>query len=525
MSSAQLDEFLTPQAVHDFQLTLESGKQFNAFRVGHNNQFGPYKGGIRYHPSVCLEEVQALATLMSLKIACVGLPFGGGKGGVQLDPAQLSSAELKEVSQLYVHHLKNHLGSTTDIPAPDVNTSPQIMDWMADEYSLLTEDVSGTVFSGKSLAMGGSLGRLEATGRGGVIVLDQFLKLHQFAHKPLKIALQGCGNVGGHFARIVKDEYPNWQIVAVADESAALYQADGLPWAEILTFVQQGKRLVDFSKDGVSSIEQAELLALDVDVLVLAALGDVIDEHNEATVKARYILELANAPLTKEALVAVSARQIRVIPSLLASSGGVIVSYLEYCQNILGACWSLGQVNQRLASIISTAGLRIHNFAQQHQIDLYLAAFCYGLAQFFVDTQAFKLPLQGKTRLTRDYGWCFDDRNGVKTKQNGVYLAASAGDQVSAVGYGIVIGIDRFLTGGSLVTIEHRLGLRSCYGSVDKLQVKEGDLVATGQVIGSIIEQGSDGLYFALLKDYHYTDPKPYLADWGLNLQIAQATN
>ena len=229
--------FLKPVAIYDFEITLASGRKFLAFRVGHNRQFGPFKGGIRYHPSVDLDEVQALATLMSLKIACVGLPFGGGKGGICLDPKELTNSELEEVSRLYVRHLYKHIGALKDVPAPDVNTSPQIIDWMVDEYSRWTSDFSGTAFSGKSLTVGGSLGRLEATGRGGMLVLEQFLQLFKHPKKSLTIALQGCGNVGGYFARLVKKYQPNWRIIAVADESAALVAKQAvLPWSELFSF-------------------------------------------------------------------------------------------------------------------------------------------------------------------------------------------------------------------------------------------------------------------------------------------------
>ena len=520
---SQLETFLQPAAVHDFKIKLASGKEFAAYRVGHNNHFGPFKGGIRYHPSVNLEEVRALATLMSLKIACVGLPFGGGKGGICLDPKELNPAELEELSRLYVRHLKNHLGPLKDVPAPDVNTSPKIIDWMADEYSRLTQDISGTVFSGKSLAMGGSLGRLEATGRGGVIILDQFLDFWQDRSQPLKIALQGCGNVGGYFARIASAEYADWQIIAVADESAALRSiaSDSLPWPEIFTHLEQGRPFKEFEHDGVEEISQAELLALDVDVLILAAMGDVLTADNQADVRARYILELANAPLSREALEAVSARSIRVIPSLLASSGGVITSYLEYCQNIIGACWPLEQVNQRMESILTTAGLHIYRFATNHRVELYQAAFAYGLAQFFTNSQDFKPPLAGRTGILSDYGWQVHPLTKIKTKRNGLSLKAKLGDPVSTVGYGKVIQVGWQGQWGQMVTVEHRFGLRTVYAHLEDITVHTGDLVRTGEPIGVVGATGvtfDSYLYFAILQHYRWVDPKPFLVKWGLNL-------
>ena len=519
LPAAELEKFLLPEKIRDFTIKLNSGKEFQAYRIGHNDRFGPFKGGIRYHPTVDLDETRALATLMSLKIACVGVPFGGGKGGIKLDPAELDAGELEEVSRAYVRHLKDHIGPLSDVPAPDVNTSPQIMDWMAEEYSRLTGDVSGTAFTGKSLSMGGSLGRLEATGRGGAIVLDQILRLRGEMKRPLKIALQGCGNVGGHFADIISKEHPDWQLVAVADVSAALSSRDGaLPWAEIATHLEQGHPLKDFAREGLVAISQQELLELDVDVLVLAALGDVVDASNQAGLKARCVLELANSPLSREALEAVSDRGCLVIPSLLASSGGVITSYLEYCQNIIGACWPLEQVNQRMASIITTAGLHIHNFAEDNGLKLYQAAFCYGLAQFFIDAQAFKSPLAADAELLNDYGWQTHRLTGIRTKRNGVDLKAEIGDSVTAVGYGKVIQVGWQGQWGQMVTIEHRFGLRTVYAHLENISVAEGDLIKTGQSLGVV---GSTGvtfgsyLHFAILQHYRWVDPKPFLKEWG----------
>ena len=517
----KLEEFLKPAVVHDFKIKLSSGKEFTAYRVGHNNHFGPFKGGIRYHRGVSLDEVQALATLMSLKIACVGLPFGGGKGGICLKPKDLDQAELEEISRLYVRHLKEHLGPLSDVPAPDVNTTPQIIDWMTDEYGLLTKDVSGTVFSGKSLAMGGSLGRLEATGRGGVIILNQFLEFYKDNKKPLRIALQGCGNVGGYFAKIIAKEKPDWEIVAVADESAVIFGPDKpLPWAEISTHLDQHKPLKDFKKEGITFISQADLLALDVDVLVLAALGDVLTAKNQASVQARYILELANSPLSKEALEETTKRSIRVIPSLLASSGGVIVSYLEYCQNIIGACWPLDQVNRRMESIITTAAMYIYNFAKSNDISLYQAAFGYGLAQFFVNSQNFRSPLSKETKILSDYGWQVHPLTKIRTKRNGLNLKASIGDSVLAIGYGKVIQVGWQGQWGQMVTIEHRFGLRTVYAHLEKIKVTEGDLISTGQEIASIGATGvtfDSYLYFAILQHYSWVDPKLFLKTWSLD--------
>lgn len=514
---SKLEDFLKPQVVWDFPIALSSGRQFAAYRVGHNNKFGPFKGGLRYHPSVNLEEVKALATLMTLKTACVGLPFGGGKGGICLDPQTLNSEELEELSRLFVRHLKSHLGPLKDIPAPDVNTTPQIMDWMADEYNQLTGDFSGIAFTGKSLQMGGSLGRLEATGRGGVIILQQVLEAYGEHKKPLKIALQGCGNVGGYFSKIVAAEQPDWQIVAVADSSAALKSDDGraLPWDEIHNFLNQGGCFHNFQHEGVSFIDQQELLGLDVDILVLAALGNVVTDSNQAGVRARYILELANSPLDEVALKAAEERRIVVIPGILASSGGVIVSYFEYCQNVVGACWSRDLVNRRLKSTITTAGRQIINFAQEYSVSLCRAAFCYSLSQFFGNPQNFVCPLGRSMEVLVDFGWQNQPSTKMQMKQNGLLLLG-VGEAVYAVGYGRVVGVESEVRWTQSVTIEHRFGLNSIYGNLEDVEVNVGDLVVTGQLLGRVKtgDREKEGFYFALLKDYRFVDPKPYLQTW-----------
>src|SRR3990167_1386097 len=225
LSGFQIQELIKSDAKHRFKISLANGKTFNAYRVQHSNKLGPYKGGIRFHPNVDLDEVQALATLMSLKTAAVGLPLGGAKGGVAVNPKSLSSEELEELSRQYVRYLQPYIGPDKDIPAPDVNTDPQIIDWMVDEYEKLTGDVSHASFTGKSLHLGGSEGREAATGRGGVITLRELLKHESKKDKDLTFAVQGYGNVGSFFATFAQTQHPNWQIVAASDSSAALYNS------------------------------------------------------------------------------------------------------------------------------------------------------------------------------------------------------------------------------------------------------------------------------------------------------------
>jgi glutamate dehydrogenase/leucine dehydrogenase len=223
-----IDRLIKTDKEHIFKIKLDNGQVFDAFRVQHSNRRGPYKGGIRFHPGVNLDEVRALATLMSFKTAAVGLPLGGGKGGIKVDPKKLSRPELEELSRKYAKHLAAHIGPDKDVPAPDVNTNAQIIDWMVDEYEKLTGDNSHASFTGKSLANGGSLGRPAATGRGGVIALRQLLKHQGKSAKPLTYALQGFGNVGSFFATIAQTEQPQWKLVAASDSSGTLYSQAGL---------------------------------------------------------------------------------------------------------------------------------------------------------------------------------------------------------------------------------------------------------------------------------------------------------
>lgn len=211
LSESEIDTLLEVDAEHQFEIELDSGKKFTGYRVQHKNKLGPYKGGIRYHHLVHLEEVRALATLMSLKTAAVGLPLGGGKGGIVVNPRELTEAELEELTRKYVRHLHPHIGPTKDVPAPDVNTNAAIMDWMVDEYESLTGDTTHASFTGKSLGNGGSLGRDAATGRGGVIALAEILKIRGSHKEPLKIAIQGFGNAGSFFAKVAAEDHPHWQ--------------------------------------------------------------------------------------------------------------------------------------------------------------------------------------------------------------------------------------------------------------------------------------------------------------------------
>lgn len=370
LSKQDVDYLLKIDKEHVFTITLDSGSQYQAFRAQHNNKRGPYKGGIRFHPEVNLDEVRALATLMSLKTAAVGLPLGGGKGGIAVDPKSLSEAELEELSRKYVQYLQPHIGPDKDVPAPDVNTNPKIIDWMVDEYAAITGDSTGASFTGKSIAKGGSLGREAATGRGGVLALQAVLKHSKLTKKPLTYAIQGFGNVGLYFAEVAEIILPNLQLTAATDSSGGISSAFGLDAQELAAYKQKGGKLNAYDADDVVVITNEQLISEEVDVLVLAALGGVITEENVGQVKARFVLELANGPVSDEADLELTKKGITVIPDILANAGGVIVSYLEWLQNRAGEHWSEQDVNKKLRKYLVPSVESALQFANKNKLSL-----------------------------------------------------------------------------------------------------------------------------------------------------------
>lgn len=351
LSDKQVAAILEPDAVHEFEVTVD-GAAYKAFRSQHNNKRGPYKGGLRFHSKVTRDEAVALSTLMSLKTAAVGLPLGGGKGGIAVDPRQLSKEQLEDISRQFVRHLQSHIGPDQDIPAPDVNTNAEIVDWMVDEYSALTGDTTKASFTGKSLQNGGSLGREAATGRGGVIALAEYLRQTDQAERPLKVAVQGFGNVGAFFASTSQSLQPGWQLVAVSDSSATVTSQD-LPVAELVRWKADGKRFADFA--GAPTADPEAIFGTEADVLVLAALDNAVTAANMHDVRAKIILELANGPLDTAAEHFFESESVVVIPDIIANAGGVIVSYLEWLQNKQGEQWSEVTVNQKLADYMTAA--------------------------------------------------------------------------------------------------------------------------------------------------------------------------
>lgn len=366
MSEAEISELLKPDAEHQFEITTESGKTLPAYRVQHNNKLGPYKGGIRYHHEVDLDEVKALATLMSLKTAAAGLPLGGGKGGIVVNPRELSEDELEEISRKYAKHLAPVIGPDKDVPAPDVNTNGKIIDWMVDEFEKETGDTSKASFTGKTIENGGSKGRDAATGRGGVFALRELLKASGNPDQELTYAVQGFGNVGSFFATVADHDHPSWKLVAASDSTHALYNPAGLDACALAEWKDEGKRFSDYEAEGVQIISNEDLIALDVDVLVLAALGDAVTESNMGNVKAKYILEMANGPVNEAAHDYLTEKDVTILPDIIANAGGVVVSYLEWVQNRANDYWSEEKVNEELNTYMTKAVADLLDCAKEY---------------------------------------------------------------------------------------------------------------------------------------------------------------
>ena len=379
LSDSDIEKLLQADTEHEFEIELSSGKKHKAYRVQHNNTLGPYKGGIRFHPEVDLDETRALATLMSLKTAAVGLPLGGGKGGVAVNPKDLSAQELEELSRKYAAHLSPHIGPDKDVPAPDVNTNATIIDWMVDEFEKQTGDTSRASFTGKSLAKGGSLGREAATGRGGVIALREALKHLGREDEVVTVAVQGFGNVGSFFGTIAETDHPNWRLVAATDSTGGPYKAEGLSASDVAAYKKNIGSLQDYRATDVQTIKSHELIGRDVDVLVVAAMGDVITEANMEAVQAKIILELANGPINEAAYNHLTKKGVLIVPDVLANAGGVIVSYLEWLQNKSGEHWSEARVNQELETYMVPAMAAAQAYADDKHDSLKEAAFALAI--------------------------------------------------------------------------------------------------------------------------------------------------
>ncbi len=350
-------------------------KIFTAYRVQYNSARGPYKGGIRFHPNVDKDEVQALGLWMAVKCAVANIPFGGAKGGVMVDPKKLSATELERLSRAFVRSLKDFIGPQVDVPAPDVYTTPQIMQWMAEEYVQLTgDDRNKATFTGKPLAYGGSMGRETATGLGGLYVLESLAPKIKIPSNAT-IAVQGFGNVGRVFAE--KAAASGFRVVAVSDSSGGIYQPSGLAIDAVGTQKDATRSLAGF-RDAQTVTNEA-LLELPVDILVPAALEGQITEKNAGRIRAKIILELANGPTDAHADPLLFDRGITVIPDVLTNAGGVIVSYFEWLQNLKSEQWSEERVFGELKRLLLQATEEIYQRAKSKNIDVRTAAYVVAL--------------------------------------------------------------------------------------------------------------------------------------------------
>jgi glutamate dehydrogenase/leucine dehydrogenase len=319
----------------------DTTKLISGYRIQYNDALGPTKGGIRFHNTISADEVAELAFLMSLKTALLSLPYGGAKGGVKINPKNFSETELEKISRGYVKALFANLGPDYDIPAPDVNTNEKVMAWMLSEYETIAETKAPAAFTGKPISLGGSLGRTEATSRGGFMVIKEYFK--DTSPKEISVAIQGFGNVGMHLAKMLYEE--GFKVVAVSDSSTGLLDKAGLAIPELVEHKKSGKGFMERSEDKISN---EKLLELPVTLLIPSALGGVITEKNAQNIQAETIVEMANAPVTPDADEILGKEGIIIIPDILANAGGVVVSYLEWVQNKEDSSWGLDKVNNEL---------------------------------------------------------------------------------------------------------------------------------------------------------------------------------
>lgn len=350
-----------------------SERVFTGFRCLFDDTRGPGKGGLRFHPGVTREEVMALAFWMTIKCAVANIPFGGGKGGVIVNPKELSNAELERLSRGFMRAIASVVGPETDVPAPDVYTNAMIMAWMMDEYSAIAGERTPAVITGKPVALGGSLGRDEATGRGGFYQIKELAKIKEWQPRDISIAIHGFGNAGQVFAKLAYDE--GFRVVAVCDSRTGLHDPEGLDVPSVINDKNETGKISGKGKE----VSGDDLLGLDVNILVPASLENTITEDNQKDVKAQVILELANGPLTNDADEAIRDRGVIVIPDVLANSGGVTVSYFEWTQNRAGYPWTLDEVNERLQKKMSREFHSIWDMSTDKSIDLRTAAYAVAL--------------------------------------------------------------------------------------------------------------------------------------------------
>lgn len=403
MDGEALERLRHPKAVLQVSIPVRmddgSLQIFQGFRVRHDDTRGPTKGGIRFHPDVHPGEVKALAFWMTCKCAVAGIPFGGGKGGVIVDPKQLSRMELERLSRGFIEQVADFIGPETDVPAPDVYTNPMIMGWMMDEFSKIRRQRTPDVITGKPIPLGGSLGRDDATGRGAYYCIKELERHKGWQPADIRVAIQGFGNAGQHVARLLHGD--GYRIVAISDSRGGIYREQGLDIPRAIELKNQrtavsdvyaGRSVCDCPvcgcaechcdpKDSATGdvITNAKLLELDVDVLIPAALENQITNENVERISAPVVVEVANGPTTSDADDALARKGTLVVPDILANAGGVTVSYFEWTQNRSGYYWTEDEVQERLQTIMAREFNTIYDLMTEKQIDMRTAAYAHAL--------------------------------------------------------------------------------------------------------------------------------------------------
>ena len=359
-------------------ITMDSGelKVFSGYRVQHNAARGPYKGGVRYHPDADINEIESLASLMTWKTALVDIPFGGAKGGVQCNPLELSNTELNRITRRYTHNISHILGVNRDIPAPDLGTNSQTMAWMMDAYGQTYGYTPGIV-TGKPVQLGGSVGRESATGLGVFFLLEQFANDLNIDRSKTRIVIQGSGNVGLWTALFAYEG--GFKIIAISDVNGGIFSSNGLNILELKRYLEQNKSIANFPNS--EPISNSDLLELECDFLIPAAIDRVINETNVSRIKPNYIIEAANHPITPEADKILQDKNVTIIPDLIANSGGVIVSYFEWTQNLYQHKWSEERISTELKTIIINAFNEVKILSQTENMSYRQAAFSIGIAK------------------------------------------------------------------------------------------------------------------------------------------------
>lgn len=376
ISAGLIARLLTYDRILTFDITFKkndgSNRTVKGYRAQHNNILGPYKGGLRYHPGVSMDEIKALSFLMTVKNAVIGVPFGGGKGGIAVDPKTLDERELEEMTRSFIRQLAPYIGPEKDVPAPDMNTNSKIMAWIVDEYGKIAGRPAPAVVTGKPIELGGSEGRLEATGYGGTYALLAILKLLKKKPEDFTVAIQGFGNVGQYAAESLQQN--GFKIVAISDSKGGIYIPEGIPDINALA-----KYKIEKGHLEGQDIKLEEVLTLPVDIIVPAAIENVIHKGNVRDIRANIILEMANGPTTSEAEKILVENDVMIIPDILANAGGVAVSYFEWYQNMHQERWTKEEVFLKLKEKMEQAVNEVYKIHREKKVTPREAAYMLAL--------------------------------------------------------------------------------------------------------------------------------------------------